>query len=228
MIHTKIEAKTILFLKELANHNEREWFSNHKNDYLQAQQNMADFADALILEMNEHDVLEDKSGKKCLYRIYKDARFSKEKIPYNTHFSFSLQRATKQRRGGYYLKIKPGQSFLGCGFFAPESADLMRIRQDISANYEDWNALLSLDSIVSRFGEIQGQKVSTVPRGFSKENPAINLLRYKQFYFSREFSDEEVLSSDFLQIVNNSFKTIRPFFDYMSEVLVTNVDGEEV
>jgi uncharacterized protein (TIGR02453 family) len=226
MKDTFIHKSTIKFLKDLSENNNRDWFNANKSKYMDAYQNMCFFADELIYEMNKHDVIENESGKKSLYRIYNDVRFSKDKSPYNPRFAFSLQRATKLHRGGYYLNIKPGNCFLACGFFFPNPDDLKRIRMDIERNSDNWRNLIKSKNIKKNFGELIGGKVATVPRGFSKDHPAIDLLRHKQFLFRHNFKDKEVTTENFLKEVNRIFKSIRPYFDYMSEVLTTNLNGE--
>ena len=223
---TTIQPATLKFLKDLAKNNNRDWFNAHKQTYLNAQANMSSFIDELIVEMNKHDDIENLSGKRSLYRIYNDVRFSKDKSPYKSRFAFSLQRSTVMRRGGYYMNINPGGSFLGCGFFSPNPADLNRIRVDIDYNYDRWNKLLKSKGIQSNFGTLTGDKVATAPRGFDIKHPAIDLLRYKQFILRRYFTDTEVTSPGFLKEVNKTYKAVRPFFDYMSEVLTTNANGE--
>lgn len=223
---TTIHPSTLKFLKDLAKHNDRDWFNAHKQSYLDAQQNMSDFIDRLIVEMNKHDELDNVSGKKSLYRIYNDVRFSKDKSPYNVRFAFSLSRSTKLKRGGYYVHIRPGGSYLSCGFFGPNPADLNRIRQDIDINYDQWNKILRSKSIASNFEPLAGDKVLTAPRGFDIKHPGIDLLRHKQFILRHYFSDAEVTSSDFLKKVNKTFKAVRPYFDHMSELLTTDLNGE--
>ena len=176
--------------------------------------------------MNKHDRLQTENGKESLYRIYNDVRFSEDKTPYNPRFAGYLKREKPLLRGGYYYWIKPGESRLGCGFTYPNPEDLKRIREDIEENYSDWRKILSGKKLKHTFGEMQGDKVKTAPRGFAKDHLAIDLLRHKQFWFERTFTDEEVLSRDFLKKANDTFKTIRPFFDYTSEVLTTNKNGE--
>ena len=220
-----IDKNTFDFLKALARNNNREWLNAHKTNYLKAHENVIHFLDALIDRMNGHDRLETRSGKESLYRIYNDVRFSEDKTPYNPRFAGNFRRVKPQLRGGYYFWIKPGESHIGCGFTYPVADDLLRIRQDIEANYEDWRKLLNLKSIKSSFGHLQGSQVKTAPRGFAKDHPAIDLLRYKQFWFERSFSDKEVLAPDFLTRVNKSYQSIRPFFDYMSDVLTTDLNG---
>ncbi|MFN8886463.1 MAG: DUF2461 domain-containing protein [Cyclobacteriaceae bacterium] len=221
-----IQTDTMGFLKKLAKNNNRDWFEKHKEDYLQAQQNLISFADALIAEMNKHDQLETPSGKRSLYRIYNDVRFSKDKTPYNPRFAGYLKRLKPGLRGGYYYWIKPGASRIACGFAYPNAEDLNRARKDIEYNYDGWRKLLKSKAIVSAFGQMTGEQVKTVPRGFDKEHPDIDLLRYKNYWFEVSFTDAEVTSPDFLKVVNQKFKSIRPFFDYMSSVLTTNENGE--
>lgn len=221
-----IQPSTLRFLKDLAKNNNRAWFADHKDQYLAAQSAMIVFIDQLILMMNKHDELETESGKKSLFRIYNDVRFSKDKSPYNPRFAFSLKRATKLKRGGYYMNIKPGNCFLACGFFAPNADDLKRIRQDIDYNYPEWNSILQSKSIKSTFGALQGDTVLTAPRGYTTDHEAIALLRHKQFIVRHHFTDAEVVSPDFLKQVNTMYKNVRPYFDYMSSVLTTDANGE--
>ncbi|MFI5162461.1 MAG: DUF2461 domain-containing protein [Sphingobacteriales bacterium] len=220
-----INKDSLDFLNDLAQNNNRDWFNTYKDRYLEAQGNIAAFADALIVEMNKHDVIETVSGKKSMFRIYKDVRFSKEKTPYNQHWSGSLKRATKKLRGGYYFRIEPGNSRAIGGFFGPVPDDMKRIREDIDANYDDWRKMLATPALVKTFGNMRGEKLGTAPRGYAKDHPAIDLLRHKQFLFRREFTDEEVLSPDFLCLINDTFKKMRPFLNNMSEVLTTDANG---
>ena len=226
MAFTTIKKDTLDFLKELGKNNNRDWFSAHKDRYLEAHGNVVDFADALITEMNKHDQIETQSGKKSMYRIYKDVRFAKEKIPYNQHWSGSLKRATKKLRGGYYFRIESGNSGIAGGFWGPDADDMKRIREDIAANYSDWQTLINEPVLIETFGQLEGEKVFSAPRGYAKDHPAIDLLRHKQFIWRRRFTDQEVLSSDFMYLVNDSFRKMRPFFDYMSVVLTTDANGE--
>ena len=223
-----IKKESLDFLKELSKNNNREWFNEHKNLYLQAYQNLIEFADALLIEMNKHDKIETSSGKESLFRIYKDVRFSKDKTPYNCRWSGSFKRATKKLRGGYYFHIEPGKSFLAGGFWAPEPPDLQRIRQDIGLNYKDWGKLFAGKSLAKTFGPMVGEQVGSAPRGYSKDHPAIELLRYKQFILRHTFTDKEVCSPGILLMINDTFKKMRPFLNYMSEVLTTDANGVSI
>lgn len=228
MNKVSIQKKTLFFLSELTRNNNREWFNVNKERYLQAQENVEDFIDALILKMGTHDEIETVSAKKSLYRIYNDVRFSKDKTPYNPRFAGYLKRAKPRLRGGYYFWIKPGNSRVACGFSYPNAEDLKRVRMDIMHNYDQWDKLLNARTITSNFGMMKGERVKTFPRGFSVDHPAIDLIRHKQYWFEHSFTDREVLAPDFLTTVNKTFRSIRPFFDYMSEVLTTDLNGESL
>jgi uncharacterized protein (TIGR02453 family) len=220
-----IQKESFTFLKKLAKNNDRDWFNAHKEEYLKAHENLIVFADALLDEMNKHDKIETESGKKSLHRIYRDVRFSKIKTPYNAHWGGGFRRATKQLRGGYYYHLEPGNSFAVGGFWGPNSEDMKRIREDIDLNHEDWRKLLKDKMFVKTFGSLQGEKLSSAPRGYEKDHPAIDLLNYKQFLLIHTFTDEEVLSAGFYKKINEVYIKMRPYFNYMSEVLTTDANG---
>lgn len=217
---------SINFLENLEKNNNRDWFSDNKLEYTTAQNNIIEFADQLIALMNNHDAIENGSGKKSLYRIYNDVRFSKNKLPYKPRFSIGLQRATALKRGGYYLNIQPNNNFLACGFFSPNPDDLKRIRKDIELNPAAWRKILNSKTIKDNFVELTGDKVPTTPRGFSKDHEAIDLIRHKQFILRHNFTDQEVVDPHFINKANELFKSVRPFFDYMSLLLTTDLNGQ--
>lgn len=220
-----IQKSSFDFLKLLDKHNNRDWFNEHKDHYLKELHNIELFADALLAEMNKHDVIETPSGKKSLHRIYRDVRFSKNKTPYNTHWGGGFKRATKLRRGSYYFHLEPGNTFVAGGFWGPEPHDLKRIRDEFSYDPKPFRAILKNKNIIKSFGTLTGEQIKTTPKGYAPDDPAIDLLRYKQFLLIKRFSDKEVLSNDFLKTVNATFIHMRPFLDYMSEALTTDVNG---
>jgi uncharacterized protein (TIGR02453 family) len=178
--------------------------------------------------MNTHDVIETPSGKKSLYRIYRDTRFSTDKTPYKTHWSGSFKRLGKQRRGGYYFHIESGNSFVAGGFFGPSPQDLKLIRENIAFNAEPLREVLKDQTFITSFDRLKGEQLKTTPKGFDAEHKDIDLLRYKQFLLVHHFADEEVLKTDFVANCNQMFKNMRPFFDYMTEVLTTDANGIEL
>lgn len=216
------------FLKLIKKNNDRDWFNMHKEAFLKEQNFIEVFADALLMELNTHDTIETPSGKKSLHRIYRDTRFSKEKTPYKTNWSGSFRRATKYRRGGYYFHLEPGNSFVAGGFWGPNPEDLKRIRDSFSFDPAPIRKILKNKTFISTFGKLHGEQVKTAPKGFSVNDEAIDLLRYKQFLLIKKFTDQEVLSANFLKEASQTFKNMRPFFDYMSEALTTDLNGLEI
>lgn len=225
MTNIPIPPSALEFLKLVKKNNDRDWFNAHKDRYLKELGSMEIFADALLAQINTHDVIETASGKKSLHRIYRDVRFSKEKTPYNTHWGGGFKRATKSRRGSYYYHITPGNSFVAGGFWGPENSDLKRLRDEFSYDDKAFRKILKSKKFTDTFGELKGEQLKTTPKGFDANDPAIDLLRYKQFLVIRKFTDKEVTSPGFVKLVNDTFKNMRPFLDYMSEVLTTDVNG---
>ncbi|MEL6561107.1 MAG: DUF2461 domain-containing protein [Bacteroidota bacterium] len=220
-----ITRETLQFLAKLKQNNNREWFQEHKHLYEAAHKNMIEFAGALYEEMQLHDQIVGTSGKKCLHRIYRDIRFSKDKTPFKRNFSGGFRRATDTLRGGYYFHIEPGKSFVGGGFWGPNPDDLKLIRSHIAAEPERLREIIDGQEFKEEFGQLDGEQVKTAPKGYSKDDPAIDLLRYKQFLVMREFTDQEVKSKEFYKAASDSFAKMRTFFDYMSEVLTTDLNG---
>jgi len=221
----QITPSSFYFLNTLKKNNNREWFAQNKELFLKEQTVIEEFAEGLLSELNRHDVIETVSGKKGLYRVYRDVRFSNDKTPYKTHWSGSFKRATKFRRGGYYFHIEPGNNFIGGGFWNPSPADLKTVREDIAFDSRPLRAILSDRNFISSFETLKGEQVKTAPKGFPADHEAIDLLRFKQFLLIRRFTDEDVLSPGLLDTASEGFKHMRPFFDYMSEVLSTDVNG---
>ena len=217
-----VDAATIRFLKDLHKNNNREWFAAHKSQYEAALENIRSVKDEVVKNLNKKDVIED--GR--VFRIYRDVRFSKDKAPYKNNFGIHFTRAGKERRGGYYLQIEPGNSFAGGGFWAPEPGDLKRIREEIAYDDKPLRKIASHKTFVKYFGALQGDELKTAPSGFERDHPAIDLIRKKQFIISRQFTDKEVTDPGFLKEVVLTFEAMRPLFDYMSDVLLTDMNGE--
>ncbi len=225
MDHVQIHQSNFDFLNTLKNNNDRDWFNDNKPKFQKQLTEIEIVADKILQNLNIHDVIETPSGKKSLYRIYRDTRFSKDKTPYKTHWSGSFRRATRYRRGGYYFHIEPGNSFVAGGFWGPVPQDLKRVREDISFDATPLREIINTESFLFNFKTLKGEQLKTAPKGFDADHEAIDLLRFKQFLLIRKFSDKEVLSNDFLKEVSLTFQAMRPFFNYMSEVLTSDING---
>ena len=221
---SSIQKETLSFLKNLRKNNNRDWFAENKPKYELAKENAKEFSKALAEKLNKHDHIEDVK----VLRIYRDIRFSKDKTPYKNNIGCSFKRATEKLRGGCYLNIEPGNTFIGGGFWAPNAKDLKRIRTEFLYNAKAFRKILAAKKFKEYFGTLGGLELKTAPKGFDKEHPDIDLIRKKQFLIGRDFTDAEVLSSNFLVECDKTFKAMRPFFDFMSETLTTNENGESI
>jgi len=216
-----INPDVFTFYQELKENNTREWFEPQKQRFkeLEGEVNLFNEGVKEGLELN------DEIEKVKMFRIYRDVRFSKNKTPYKTHFGISFHRKKPQLRGGYYMHISPGESFIATGFWNPNPADLLRIRKELEMDAQELRDLMASPAFKKVWGSLQGNRVKTTPKGFAKDHPNIDLIRHKQFLFIKKFDDKSVLSSSFQNEVITDFIAIRPFFDYMTNVLTTDLNG---
>lgn len=220
-----VSKEVFSFLIELEQNNDRDWFNDHKKEFKNIESGIKKVYKQLFEMLNQHDEVDSMK----LFRIYRDVRFSKDKSPYKTHFGGSFHRKKPELRGGYYLHIQPNdQSFIATGFWEPSKDDLFRIRKEFELDDQEMRKILSSKKFKDVWGNFVGEELKTAPKGFDKEHPAIDLIRKKQYIFTKKYSDKQVTSDDFIEDVNASFKAVRPFFDYMSEVLTTNLNGESL
>jgi len=217
-----IPKKVFSFFKNLEKNNNREWFTEHKPEFKSIEAEVKGFYNILLENLQKQDDVD----KMKMFRIYRDIRFSKDKTPYKTHFGGSFGRTKPRLRGGYYLHIAPNnESFIATGFWEPNKEDLFRIRKELELDAAEFRKIISEKKFKTVWGDLVGNEVKTAPKGFNKEHANIDLIRKKQFIFTKKFSDTEVTSPDFLKEVMTAFGVIRPYFDYMSEVLTTDLNG---
>lgn len=221
---TTIDQEVLDFLRRLEKNNNRDWFEAHKPAFKTLQARVKAFYEEVLFRLRSHDEIE----RLKMFRIYRDVRFSADKTPYKSHFAGSFSRAGEARRGGYYLRIKPGETFAAVGFWNPEKDDLLRIRKELELDASEFREVISEKEFRSTWGDLQGDAVKTAPKGFDRDHPDIDLIRRKQFIFSRKFSDAEVTSADFISEIDRSFRAVRPYFDLMSSILTTNLNGESL
>lgn len=216
--------KAFEYLKQLKENNNREWFAQHKSEYDSIIKENKIFFNRIYTELQEYDKLKGIH----IFRIYRDVRFSKDKTPYKTDFGVGYSRSKPMLRGGYYIQLEPGNSFVGGGFWGPDAKDLLRIRKEFEISTKEIEKITSDETFVKYFGELKGDAVKTAPRGFDKNHPAIDLIRKKKFLVMRKFTDKEVFADNFQEEVLKTLLAMRPFFDYMSEVLTTDLNGESI
>jgi uncharacterized protein (TIGR02453 family) len=214
--------QTILdFLKKLKQNNDRDWFEKNKAKYLEAKEKYESILEKVIAGVRKFDkkIDADLTPKNCMFRIYRDVRFSKDKKPYKTNMGASIDPGGKKSQiAGYYLHIEPGNSFVAGGVWMPEPAMLQSIRQEIDYNPEPLLKIMKSASFKKHFkGLDEEDKLKTVPKAFDKEHPHIELLKNKHFLVSHTFTDKEILSKDAVTKITDAFKAMHPFLEYMRE-----------
>jgi uncharacterized protein (TIGR02453 family) len=209
------------FLSELEKNNNRDWFQDNKSKYLEAHQAFIELTAHMIDQIGKFDqeisVLEPK---KCVFRIYRDVRFSKNKAPYKTNFGASMRPGgRKSPFGGFYLQIQPDESFVAGGMYHPEPRHLAKIRQEIDYNPEPIRKIISGKKFISAFESVTGDQLKRPPKGFDAEHPDIALLKHKDFIVYSSLKNVIVKSPQFLDVAISTYKLMKPFNDYFNTAI---------
>ncbi|MBF9254186.1 DUF2461 domain-containing protein [Pontibacter sp. 172403-2] len=217
-----IAKSTLTFLTDLAEHNTREWFNEHKGRYEAARKAYINFLDELLQEMQHFEpAARGQQGKDLVFRIYRDVRFSNDKRPYKDHFgAYIAEGGRKSVLPGYYIHLAGNNnSFLAGGLWYPPAEQLKAVRQEIDYNLDGFTGIVEAEGFKSRFGALQGEQLKTTPKGYDKDNPAINYLRHKSWNGIMPLPDELVLRNDFLEVVLAGFKALKPLNDFLTAPL---------
>lgn len=216
---------TLQFLEQLAQNNDKEWFAEHKAEWEQISKNNKKFFNQIFERLQETDYL----SKVQLPRINRNLRFSKDKTPYKTYAGAKISRLQPMNRGSYFIHIEPNNSFVAGGFWAPNNEDLHRIRKEFELDFSPIEKILSEPFCQKYFEKIKGEDaVKTAPKGFDKNHPAIESIKKKQFLLKREFTNDEVCADNFADEVLETCLALRPYLEYMTEVLTTDLNGESL
>lgn len=213
---------TLEFLRLLKKNNNREWFNANKAKYETARQEFEVFVQDLIPSIGKFDKdIRGVEAKKCIFRIYRDVRFSKDKSPYKNHFGAFITYTGKNSNGpGYYFHIEPGNCFLAGGIYQPGGDKLNLIRKEIDFNLKDFKRILKHADFVKYFGGLSEMgKLKTAPKGFPGNHPAIELLKQKSYIVSHKISEKQVLSEDFLTYTLKTFRALRPLNKFLNTAL---------
>ncbi len=213
-----IEKNTLAFLKELPEHNTREWFQENKARYDAARKNYMDFLDELLTRMRAFEpAAYGQQGKDLVFRIYRDVRFSNDKRPYKDHFgAYIAEGGRKSTNPGYYLHLAGhNNSFVAGGLWMPPAGQLKAVRQEIDYNLAAFKDIIEAPSFKKRFGAVTGEQLKTTPKGYDKDNPAIEFLRFKSWNAVMPVRDEAVLSDGFIDTVVEAMEVLKPFNDFL-------------
>ena len=211
----------LAFLDDLSRNNNRPWFELHRPGYQAARAAFEQFVDGLIDEFRDSDRLEGLSARECIARIFRDIRFSKDKTPYKTNLAALV--APGGWRGsafGYYLSVAPhDQTFAAGGLHEPTPDQLNSFRQAIARDAAAFKKITQAPGFVEAFGAVQGERLKTAPKGYDRAHPEIELLQLKEILVIHRFTDREVLAGDFKEKVVRTCRAMRPFLDYLDEVM---------
>jgi uncharacterized protein (TIGR02453 family) len=216
----QINKSTLEFLNGLKYNNTREWFLNNQSAYKEAKNNFESFVQAIINEITVFDpIMRGLEVKNCVYRINRDIRFSNDKTLYKSHLGAFIVRGGKKngdKFAGYYFHIEPGKSMIAGGAYMPPSPWLNAIRENISDYPDQFLKIISEKNFVKYFGQIEGEKLKSAPKGYASDHPQIDLLKFKSFLVTNDVPDEEVLAPDFLSRVVSVFKAMKRLNDFLS------------
>ncbi len=216
----------VKFLSELKQNNNREWFQGNKPRYKQGVQLFEDFLNLVIPAIRKFDPgIGMLNPKECVFRIYRDVRFSKDKSPYKTNFgAFIAKGGRKGSYAGYYIHLEPGESFLGGGIYMPPAPALKAVRSEIYYNTTAYKEIINKKEFVKYFGEVLGSKLSRPPKDFSKEFEDIDLLKFKDYYVAHKLPDEVILNENLIDYIVPVFRAMLPFNHFINKAVDTSAN----
>ena len=217
-----LEKETLDFLKKLDKNNNREWFQANKKAFDAAQDNLTAFAGYLIGEIGKFDdAVADIDPKSCVFRIYRDVRFSKDKSPYKVNLgAYISPGGRKSMQPGYYFHLQPGASFVAGGKHIPDGPELLRIRTAIAANTDEFLKIINKKSYSDTFGEMRGDRLKSVPKGFDPDPKAVEHLKLKEYMAFAELHDDKFLvSPEFPKYLVKTMKEMFPLISFLRNAL---------
>lgn len=218
-----LQPGTITFLKQLAKNNNKPWFDKHREDYAAAKENFESIVDDLLSGLAVAEpVFKEQKAKDCVFRIFRDVRFSKDKTPYKPNFGAFFSRGGRKFPGaGYYLHLEPGgKSFAGGGLWMPEAPMLKAVRQEVDYGFDEFKGIITNKKFKSLFKNIEGEQLKTLPQGYTEDNPAIEYLKLKSFTVMHHLPDEKLTGKGLVKTTAEIYTTMRPFIDFLNRAAV--------
>ncbi|MGB0429860.1 MAG: DUF2461 domain-containing protein [Bacteroidia bacterium] len=218
-----IEQSTFNFLADLEQNNNKDWFDLNRKKYQKAKDNFVDFIDKVIEQLSVFDHhLAGLSAKDCLFRINRDIRFSKNKAPYKTNFgAYIAFGGRKSEYAGYFFHLKPGECFLGGGMYKPSTPVLRKIRQEIDYNASQIKEIINQKQFTKTFGSLKGEKLVTAPKGYPKDHPEIELLKFKSYFVMHALNESDLMSANAVEHCAELFKVVFPFNRFFNETFIS-------
>ncbi len=216
-----LQQNTLRFLASLAENNNKPWFDENKQSFLAAKEDVEHLvADVLVLLAEEDSAFVNHKAKDCVMRIYRDVRFSKDKSPYKTNFGVGFMAGGRKAMGaGYYLHIQPGASFIGGGIWMPEGKLLKAIRQEIDYGFDDFRKIVEDKKFIKLFGDIEGERLQKLPKGYAEDNPAIHYLKLKSFTVGQSLADDTMTNKKVQKSILDAIQVMKPFVDFLNRAV---------
>lgn len=217
-----LQQTTLDFLKKLEKNNNKAWFDKNRDAYEAAKADFETFVEAIKNQLAKIEpALADQKPKDMIFRIFRDVRFSKDKTPYKAHFGAYFSRAgRKSPDAGYYLHIQPdNKNFVAGGLWMPEGPLLKATRQEIDYNLEEFNSILKKAAFKKLYKSLEGEKLKTLPQGYTADNPAIEYLKMKSFIVSTKLEDKDLLAKTAVSKINAAFNTMQPLVSFLNRAI---------
>lgn len=214
-----LQPATLTFLQDIAQNNNKPWLDAHRDIYLAAKEDYEQAVGAILSGMAAADpIYKELKAKDCVMRIFRDVRFSKDKVPYKVNFGAGFSSGGRKFPGaGYYLHIEPGgKSFAGGGMWQPDGPMLKAVRQEIDYSYKEFEGIIDDKQFKALFGQIDGERLKKMPQGYTEDNKAATYLKLKSFTVGCVLTDEEVTGTQFEKRVVEIFAAMRPFITFLN------------
>jgi uncharacterized protein (TIGR02453 family) len=217
-----ISKETFQFLRQLKLNNDKAWFDANRTLYTQLRNNFETFISVVIAEIGKFDrEAAQTTAKASLFRINRDIRFSNDKLPYKTNFgAFIARGGRKGINSGYYIHIEPGECFLAGGIYMPSGPMLKAIREEIFENISEFKEIIRAPAFIRHFGDRIGEdKLKSAPRGFPKDFPDMDYLKYKSYTVLKSEPDSVYQKTDFIEEVKSVFQAMAPFNNFLNHAV---------
>ena len=217
-----IQESTIKFITQIAKNNNKAWFDKNREVYLAAKEDF-EVVISNVLEglIKIEPTFADFTAKSCIYRIFRDVRFSKDKTPYKSHFGAFFAKNGKSSNGaGYYLHVEPGgKSMVGGGLWMPDGPLLKAVRQEIDYSFDEFKSIIDNKQFKKYFKKVNGEQLVKLPKGYEADNPAMEFLKLKSFTVGCQLSDEDLTAKNYEKKCVEMFTAMKPFIDFLNRSL---------
>ena len=220
-----LQPTTLRFLKNLARNNHQEWLDANRPAYELAKADFITLVEQVLGQLKKKEAaLTTLTPKDCIFRINRDVRFSKDKSPYKTNMGASIKAGGKKSLlAGYYIHIEPGgKSFVGGGLYMPDPAALQKVRQEIDYNWDEFSRILRSAAFKKTYGELEkweGMTLAREPKGYEKDNPAIEFLKLKSFVATQPLTDKQLTEANLTRQLTQALTTLQPLLQFINRSL---------